>query len=245
LQATEVYSFQLLNALYACNSLDTLRPFLPTVFNLLLHRMQVAVKESKTSRYCRLFLHSMCVFSAVHGGQPLGDILEAITAGLTSMIIQNIWSFNREKCAGSDALEVKHIVVGAARLLVESQAVCGNPEVWGSLLKSVWACVDENSSSSGGAAAAALAADWANDAEEGGAGGGLGDFDSAYSKLAYATIPEIDPCADCTQAPAQYFAQTLAAFFKQPQGAQFYALLPKYLDANEAAAAQRLLAQFA
>jgi exportin-2 (importin alpha re-exporter) len=223
-QATETYSFRLLNTLYACNPHSTLAPFLPTIFNLLLTRMQESVKESKKSRYCRLFLHSLCVFSAVYGPQALCDTLEGITSGLVGMLVMNIWSCNIDTLSNADDVEVKQTIVGATRLLVEAPLLQQKPDIWGSLLRSLWPMMGKTPSSK------LSGDDFLLDDEEGGGGQ---EFDSAYSKLAYASIPAVDPCAEVelTAAPA-FFATRLAAFL-QGNGAAFGSLIPKYMESAE------------
>jgi hypothetical protein len=133
-----VYSFKLLNALFACTPQAALAPYVPTIFNLLLTKMQESVKESKKTRYTRLFLHSLCVFSAVYGPQAMCETLERITPGLTGMLIGNILPFNVENLAGADDVEVKQTAVGLTRLLVEAPLLLQKPEVWGTLLRCTW-----------------------------------------------------------------------------------------------------------
>lgn len=228
-----MYSFKLLNALYACNPISTLGQYLPTILNLLLQRMQEAVKEGKTARYCRLFIHSLCVFSAVYGPQLLVETLETITPGLVGMLVLNIWSVNRDKLAAADEVEVKQTIVGATRLLTESPFLLQKPDVWGSLLKSTVALLGATSHSRTNTAEDLLLG------EEG--TGESTEFDSAYSKLAYATIPVVDCCAevDTAAAPA-YFAKSFVAFSRSA-GAQIMSGIPQFLDASEVAALQQLM----
>lgn len=191
------------------------------------------MKDTKTPRYCKLFLHVICVFSAVHGAKLLFDTLESMTQGLTGMIILNVWSHNRSACAGSDTLELKQLVVGATKLLTESP-ITQKPDVWGSLFKSTLALVD---------AGAEKSSDYS---------GGLGDedgvddeareFDSAYSKLAFASVVTEDPLASITVSPAAYFVSTISTFTRTAPG-QYSPVIQSALDAREAAALQALLQQ--
>ena len=240
-QATEVYAFQLLNCLYACNPVEVLLPYLTVIFNLLLQRMQEAMKEGKTARYCRLFLHSMCVFSAVYGPHVMCSTLETITPGLVGMIVMNIWSFNRAKCATSDDVDATQMVVGATRLLVESTVVTQKPEIWGSLLKSVVVLVDQSPSKGN---LSSSAADDILLGDEDGAGEGGPEFDSAYSKLAYAYIPQVDPCADVSAQNAPlYFGKHLGAFLHSSSGAQYASLIPQLVDSAETTVLYNLIQQ--
>lgn len=225
-----MYSFRLLNALFTCNPLATLSPYLPTIFNLLLHRMQETAKENKKARYCRLFLHSLCVFSAVHGPQVLCQSLEALTNGLVSMLVMNIWPMNVENLAGADDLEVKQTVVGATRLLTEAPLLTQKPEVWISLLRSTFPLMGSGGSNAG---------DQLHLGDEEAGGDGM-EFDSAYSKLAYATIPPVDPCADVdTSAIGAYFGQRMNAFLKTSPNMS--AGIAQALSAEEQRELQKLL----
>ena len=68
-KATDVYAFALLDALVTHCQLAALAPYMGTVWNLLLHRMQELMKDTKTPRYCRSFVHTLCLYAAIHGGQ--------------------------------------------------------------------------------------------------------------------------------------------------------------------------------
>lgn len=234
-KATEVYSFKLLNALYACNSMATMAQYLPTIFNLLLHRMQEAARDSKTSRYCRLFLHSLCVFSVVYGSQALLDNLEKLTVGLTAMII-NVWAANRSTCASMDSDDIKHMIVGGTRMLVEGHAaVAQNPDVWGSLLWSLFALTAAGSDLASTSAGVGVSTELDGTILE------SMEFDSSYSKLAYASVPTPDPCRDISTDGTTYFATQLSSFLRaQPQYAN---TIPQFLPTDEAAALQALLQQ--
>lgn len=193
--------------------------------------MQESMKETKTPRYCKLFLHVICVFSAVHGAKLLYDTLEAMTQGLTGMIIMNVWSHNRAACASSDVLELKQFVVGASKLLTESP-VTQKPEVWGSLFKSILALVD---------AGAQKTAEYSGSfGDEDGADDEAREFDNAYSKLAFASVVTEDPLASITSTPAAYFANILSTFTRSAPG-QYTAIIQSALDQREAAALQALL----
>lgn len=229
-QANEVYAFNLLDTLVIHAPTATLTPFVPEIFKLLLHRMQESMKDTKTPRYCRLFIHTVCLFASMHGAQLVHDTLEALTPGLVGMLVCNVWSANRANCAGSDRLEIKQMIIGGCRLLTDSP-INQKPEVWGSLFKSVLALVDA------GADKGAAGGDHEDDIGDEGR-----DFDSAYSKLAYASVVAADPSESVTQSPAAYFATTVAQFTRSNPG-KYTPTIQAVLDQREAAALQALLQQ--
>jgi exportin-2 (importin alpha re-exporter) len=56
LKSTESYAFKLLNIIIKHAPLNTLNPYLPTIFGLLLTRLQEHMKDTKTPKYCKLFI---------------------------------------------------------------------------------------------------------------------------------------------------------------------------------------------
>ncbi len=152
-----------------------------TIFNLLLHRLQDSVKLSKKAIYCKLFFHSISLFATVHGAQLLYDQFEGITNGLISMLVLNIWSENRDNWNFSE-VEVKQTLVGASKLLCETP-VAANPEVWKSLFASLYILSAQPPTKK---VEFSLDEEQAEDRA----------FDSTYSKLSFAYVPSMDPCAD-------------------------------------------------
>jgi hypothetical protein len=214
------------------NELPTLAPYMPTVLNLLLHRMQQAInKDVKTPKYCKFFLHSICIYSLMYGSQSLYDSLESLTNGLVSMIVLNVWSFNRIQCASdSDPIAIKHMIIGATRLLLESPIV-GKIDVWKSLFKSIIALVfAKNTIENSEVANEKILLDDEEDNK---------GFDNAYSKLAFANISTKDPSSNIVSAE-NYFANALSSFCNAHPG-QYLMAIQSELDANEAAAFQGLL----
>lgn len=221
-----MYAFQLLDSLIANNQLSTLSSYITTIWSLLLHRMQEQMKESKTPRYCRLFLHSFSLFAAVYGGVALHDALSLLEKGLVNMVILQIWTHNRSSCATADPQEIKEMVIGATRILCET-AVNQDPVAFGSLLKSVIVLLDDT--------VTAVHDDFEFVDEEADAR----EFDSAYSKLAYAGVTDVNPTQSIISGPV-YFATTLCSFSRSRPGT-VGPLMASSLDDKEATTLQALL----
>ena len=205
---------------------------MPTIFNLLLVRLQESAKESKISKYSRHFLHSLGVFCTSFPPQVLFDQLEAITAGLATMIIVNVWEPNRENCSSADKTEIRQMLIGGTRLLLQS-AVATKPNVWVSLLGTLIVLADVAQSNG----QSSLVSDdfLLPDAEELGAK----EFDSTYSRLAYAHIPSIDSTAAIPSAPA-YFVTSLSQFCAAAPG-QYLGVIQQSLSPEVATVLQKLL----
>lgn len=168
----------------------------------------------------------------MHGPQLLCDLLETITPGLVSMIVLNVWSVNREQCAGLDGIEVKQLVVGSTRLLLESTTVLQKQDLWSSLLKTIFVMANKNAGSSSTTELPHV--DFEGTALE------AMEFDSTYSKLAYATLPTIDGCADVSDGTI-FFGSKLAAFLQTPDGGKYASLIPQALEPTEVVALETLL----
>jgi exportin-2 (importin alpha re-exporter) len=221
-----VYAFNLLDSLVANNQLSTLSSYMTTIWSLLLHRMQEQMKESKTPRYCRLFLHTFLLFAAVYGGMALHDALSPLEKGLVSMVILQIWTPNRLSCAAADPQDIKEMIIGATRILCET-AVNQDPVAFGSLLKSVIALLDD---SAGAVHDDIECFDEEADSRE---------FDSAYSKLAYAGVTDVNPTQAILSGPV-YFATTLSSFSRSRPGT-VGPLMRSSLDDKEVTVLQALL----
>lgn len=220
-KATEAFAFKVLDSLFTSNPIEVLAQYLPTIFNLLLVRMQDQMKaDNKTPRYCRMFIHTMCLFASVYGAQLLYDTLEGLSGGLTAMIITKVWTVNSSACSGCDRSEVKRMVVGATKLLTDTP-IRQQPDVWKCLLKFIVVLL--SSSSSGGAETDGDGIDEEAEARE---------FDSTYSRLAYAHVPEPALSPEMVTAPA-FFATSLATLSSSMPG-QYTPLVQAALSPEEA-----------
>ena len=199
-----MYAFKLLDALIANNQQASLAAYMTTIWSLLLHRMQEQMKDGKTPRYCRSFLHSFSLFAALYSGDALVKALSALEEGLVNMVIIQIWTHNRDSCATADPLDIKEMVIGGTRILCET-SVSTDPTVFGSLLKSLIVLLDD---SVGGVHEDTEGLDDEADSRE---------FDSAYSKLAYAGVTDVDPTEEIPSGPI-YFAQALSALSRTRPG---------------------------
>jgi exportin-2 (importin alpha re-exporter) len=215
LKATEQYAFQLIESLFAYGPLTTLRPYIPTIFNLFLMRMQEQMKQSQTPKFCRSFIHTMFYFAIVHGGKTLFEVLEAIGAGLSGNLVTSVMACNTSMCANLDKQSVGRIVLGGAGLLTES-GIADNPVAWIALLKFVLtlasSALNIASVRDGGAAALAreaLLLESEVEDEEAAAR----DFDSTYSKLAYVQIPDPVVGLDTNASIAAAFVNKLSHLF--------------------------------
>lgn len=169
-----------------------LQPYLTTIFNLLLHKLQDSIKISKKVMYCKYFFHNICLFVTVHGAQVLYDQFNTITNGLVGMLVMNIWGENRENWNLSE-VEIKQTLVGGSKLLCES-TVASTPDVWQSLFASLYTLSTQQPTKK---PELTFDDEQAEDRA----------FDSSYSKLSFAFVPSADPCADVPSGQVFFFSQ--------------------------------------
>ena len=189
------------------------------------------MKDTKTPRYCRSFLHSLCLFASRYGGAATHEALAAIDGGLLKMIIMQVWTHNRASCAAADPHEVKHMIVGATRLLCESP-VAQDPESFSTLVKSAVSLVQGERSDRPGTEDLETFLDEEADARE---------FDSSYSKLAFALVEDVDATAEIPSAP-KYLVTSLSSLSRTRPGS-YGPLVRAALDESEAKTLQDLFSQ--
>lgn len=193
---------------------------MPQIFNLLLVRMQ----EERTPRFCKMFIHSMCLFAAMDP-QFVFNTIESIEAGLMRTLITKVWATNVPNCVGGEKAEVRHMVVGATKLICSSE-IMNQLDVWGVALKFIVCLM---STSSAGHEDETYVDEEAEARE----------FDSTYSRLAYAQFPDVELTAEMAAAPA-FFATSLDSLCRSRPGT-YGAVFSQTLDAPERETLQSLL----
>ena len=231
-QATEVYAFKLINAIVRKCPCDVMDQYMPMVFQLLLMRLQ----EHNTQQYCCLFVHFLCATaSSAHGSAYVFHALESIQEGMNGLVITQIWAPNTEHFSRSDATNVAQILAGGSLLLCQTP-IADDSSLWGSLVTSLMGLARCSPSLTGDKGDDLL---YDEEAE-------AREFDSTYSKLAYAHIVEGASADDRTAdlkdfAAAQLkFLQELAALCERSPGVYAPALQSILGDDDKAALGEML-----
>lgn len=219
----------MLSAIYGFCPYEVIAPFSTTVFNLLLHKLTEATKVNKSHQYAKQFLHSICVFSGIYGGDKLFQLMDSITPGLVGMIVMNVWPQNRASLVTRND-DKKHVLVGGTKLLLESRVV-ENVEVWMSLVKSLIAVFSTHKD------LPKLEMPMDEDSLDG------KEFDSTYSKLSFSGITYVDAVCANEMSGQEYFSKSLAAFTHKKPGT-YGALIQSSLDENEKNALHAILHQY-
>lgn len=191
-KATETSAFEILNSVIIHFPASATEPALPTVFQLLLVRLQT----SRTPRYIRLVTTFFALFVAKFGDRAYFDRMNAVQAGLGTMLILQVWGPRMTNDPPVQRMEAKIQVVGITRLLCESEVLLTDPNAWGQLLIGVTTLL-----SSGTLRAVVTDTD---DIEFEVA------YDAQYSRLIYASKEVEDALPDIAD-PTMFFVQSLHA----------------------------------
>ena len=194
--------FFILNALVEFLDASAWQQHLPTIWSLLLQRLQ----HSKTAKYARSF----CIFFALLLAR-LGPVwtaagLDAVQAGLFAMLLEQVWLPGLAGVSGE--LERRLAACGATRLLVDFPPLAHESAapLWGRLLEATVSLLVEEEEEAGGAGE--------EEEEEGAAAAGGG---AAFARLASAARAETEPVPEVRN-PKQFLAASLARLSQQQPG---------------------------
>ncbi|KAH7622261.1 putative Exportin-2 [Nannochloris sp. 'desiccata'] len=189
-----------------------LSQYMPTVWNVLFQRIQVA----RTPKIVRCFLHSASLMSAKQGGAAVAASMDTAQQGIHVMVVQGIWA--PALTGAGSPLETKVAVVGSARMLCEAPGLQGAgadgaaaPMLVG-LLQRV-ATVGAGATADEGAGPTGNGDDYCVGEEEVFSSG----YAAAYAKLQNAAEVEKDFLAEVADASVDV-AQRLAAWSLQNPG---------------------------
>lgn len=203
-KTSEVYAFKLINEIFSNNSCETLQQYIPTIFSLLVQRMREQfTPTSPNPKYCKYFFHTICLFSSLYGGRVLYDVFESSMPGTLKSIILVVWSANIQACCSLESFEIKQLIVGATKFILESP-ISQNPESWIAVFMFILQFI---SSESGGSSNNQVEYSFKEEEED----AESRQFDSAYSKLAYAQLPEPVLSSEVIDATG-YFARSVGSF---------------------------------
>ena len=230
-KSTEMYAFSILDHIVANNNHAVLSQYIPVIFQLLFRRMM----ENKSPQYIKLFVHSMSFFAFTYGGQLLFEACESIQPDMTTLIITKIVEPHVISISSSTRSKTSRIVVGLTKLLCDS-AVSQNPATWTVLCRSIVGLLIQSEAAPNASASDIEQAFLDNEeiAE-------TREFDSTYSKLAYASIPDI-PNPPETNKPSLFFVSSLSGLCQRSPG-QYNTIVGACLDEQGKAFLQTLLQQ--
>jgi exportin-2 (importin alpha re-exporter) len=109
----------ILDSLTVAMEPSVLSQYMPTVWNVLFQRIQVA----RTPKIVRCFLHSASLMSAKQGGAAVAASMDTAQQGIHVMVVQGIWA--PALTGAGSPLETKVAVLGSARMLCEAPGLQG------------------------------------------------------------------------------------------------------------------------
>lgn len=197
-RANEAYAFRVLDSLLIACPTAAMSPFSPTAMQLLLQRLQDAVRDDRAAqqpgeparsaecrnpRYVRRVLHTVAAYATAHGGvaaTALLDSAQGAGSGLSVQVATGVWGRLRALLLIGPAAESRRIVAGLTRMLCES-VLRDAPAAFVALLS---LAVDIARTLGGTARPDDEDTTAANDDSP-----EAREFDSSYSKLVYAGGP--------------------------------------------------------
>lgn len=153
---------------------------------MILQLMLIRLQENRTPQLSKLFIHFLCVIAhSPHGAAYIFNVLESLQENMTTMVITDIWAPTTEIISHADPLEFNQIILGGLQFLGDTP-ISNDSRTWMELFKILLHLL-ASSSSSARKPSLDLTHLLDDDSES-------REFDSTYSKLAYAQIIEmIDP----------------------------------------------------
>ena len=231
-KANETNGFLLLEAIIMYAPMDSIRGVSKDIFQVLLVRLQSAAQnKQKNARYFRLVSNYFSLFAGKYGAQAFVEQLDVIQQGIAFTLLKQFWLPPLVQSAPSTKMDAKINIVGLTKILCESPSLLARPdgqEIWGDIL---FAIVQAASS----------------------VGTGLGSnneddfvvevsYDSAYSKLHFASKPVTDPFPEVPDV-MMYMVKSLQALCSSQPG-KFPPLIKNRLEMSsgkEAAILQSMM----
>lgn len=204
----------ILHSMLLSYSPAALEPYLQSIFQMLLERLQVA----KTPKYVRIFIIFLSVAIVIRGAPDLVERFERIQSGLFMLVLDKVWLPNMQKITG--ALERKVCVVAMANLLCECPLLQSNGAAWSSCVYRGWSMIyveaekDDHSSF----VPATMNADGLSMTAT------IEKTGSVFCPLEAATRPTTDVCKTIHD-PVQYFRQQIGTLLSGT-GASLQPFLP-------------------
>jgi exportin-2 (importin alpha re-exporter) len=203
-RSSEFQAFRLLSSLVSSLPSASFSSYMQQLLQLLLTRLQ-REKDYGNSKFSLSFLGAICHMAVTYDPLTVYGTLETITPNLVGMLATKVWPLTVGQVKGSSSdRESRLLLIGLSKLCLETPVV-DSPDVFSAILKQ---CLAILAYMNGADFVGDLHQDVVISFEEE-QDFESREFDSVYSKLKYAAVPEYPLHADCRAAPI-YFARKLA-----------------------------------
>ena len=202
-KSTEVHAFKLLSALISALPEATFLTFSPQLLQLLLTRLMKESGKYGNSKYSFFFIHAISHMISTFGPMRIYQNLETITPGLVEQLASKVWPDTINGCGGylTDK-EGRLLVLGLAKLSIETP-VNQNQMLFGGVVKQILTILAFMNGADFHSAQEDIIISFEEEDFE------SREFDSVYSKLKYASVPDFAPPSECSSASI-YFARKLS-----------------------------------
>ena len=96
---------------------ETMKPYMGSIWTILYQRLQTA----KTNKFCKCFVSTASLYSALRGGSMAGDSMDSVQHGILAMLVQSVWA--PTLAAPGIITNQKAAVIGSTRLICESKVM--------------------------------------------------------------------------------------------------------------------------
>lgn len=201
IKATEASAFEILNASIIYFPLSSMESALPTIFQLLLTRLQTG----RTPKYVRLVTGFFALFIAKHGSQIFFDRLSAIQAALGQMILADVWNPRIISDPPRQRIEAKIQIIALTKITCDNSCLLPDgKQIWCQTIASLVTLLTSSTFTG-----TDQVADDDIEVEIG--------YDAQFSQLAFATRAAEDPFAEVAD-PSFFFVQSLHRLLSSQPG---------------------------
>ncbi len=244
-RSTDHHANMFIDTIFLNFASTELAQYMPTIYNLLLRSLQETMKSTRAGAATKLacvrrFFHTICVYSSMNGGsQTVDEGLEKIERGLVANLIATVFEPKVSKFACTcSGMELRRMIVGGTRILIDSSAIASNLEIWGKLAKmlvSIIMASEKKPISAGSTVGVSVLSmiEGSEDAVE------SREFDSTYSRLVNATMPTTEPTREM-QLGGNFFIAALSNFCQLRPGTHL-SVLQNSLDEEQGRYMETLL----
>lgn len=195
-RSSEANAFSLIRAIFGFFPVQSYANFSFEIFKILMLRLQSRMNGRMGIIYTKELILSLSIFIGKNGAMPLFESLEKMQAGMSSMLMKQIWIPNVMKIRGE--MEKKNVSIAMTRIACEVPGIQADAECWGNLLAEIVNVLEEAEETT----AQKDADDALLELEETG-------YEAGYSKLCFASISGNDLLCEIPSAK-MYLATSLS-----------------------------------
>ena len=183
-RSTEIYAFSLFIAIVTESTVETLGPFIPVVFDLILTKLMKAKSNSSMPLYT---FHTITYLSIKFGPTGVYSALEGIQLGMVEMLVTKVFINNIGLFCSTDKRSIWEMIVGGCKLICNTKAL--ESVTCTAAMFKVLVNLSKHLNSSQNNSKLNLSGSNSDEINDDSIGNGDKGFDSTYSRLVNAYVP--------------------------------------------------------